>query len=143
MVILFSLAGALAIFQRMMEEVLQDISEAQVFINDISIGAPTFYQLCNLLDQVFAQLTEYNLCLSKKKCITFVNKLTLLGIIVTAQGISVDPKWLADIRQIPEPYNVCEVCSLLSVFGFCWHFILGYATLTALLYLLLQKNQLF
>lgn len=94
----FGLAEVSAIFQRMMKEILQGISGAQVFINDISIGALTFYQLCDLLDQVFAQLTEHNLCLSKKKCITFVNKLTLLGMIVTAQGISVDSKRLADIQ---------------------------------------------
>lgn len=100
---LFGLAGALATFQHMMEEVLSSIPKAQAFINNISMGTPTFKKLVVILEKVFAQLAYHNLCLSQKKCVVFVNEINLLGIIVSNQGIALDPKQLVDIQHLLEP----------------------------------------
>lgn len=60
-----------------------------------------------------------------------------------SQGISIDPKWISSIEQIPEPCNVHQVHLLLGVFSFCQSFISGYSKITAPLYKLLKKGELF
>lgn len=140
---LFGLAEASATFQQMIEEVLASIPEAQTFINNISMGVLTFESLLATLDWVLERLHLHNLHLLQKKCIVFINKVNLLGIIIFNQGISVDPKQLADIQCIPELSNVQQVQFLLGVFRFCWNFIPRYAEIAMPLYLLLKKNQLF
>lgn len=139
----FGLAGASGTFQRMMEEVLETVPEAQAYIDDISVEAPTFQKLLELLGSVLQRLADNNLRLLQKKCVVFVNEITLLGMKISAQGISIDSTRLADIQLIPEPCNTQQVRSLLGVFSFCRSFIPGYTELAALLHQLLKKNQLF
>lgn len=93
----FGLAGAPRTFQCMMEEVLVDILKAQAFIDNISIRALTFHKLLLLLEKVLNCLKIHYLCLSHKKCIVFTQEITLLGIIISNQEISIDSNRLAAI----------------------------------------------
>ena len=66
--------------------------------------------------------------------------MSFLGHIVSAEGISVDPKKTEKVRDWPEPKNSDDVRSFLGLATYFRKFIPGFASMAAPLYVLMRKD---
>ena len=57
------------------------------------------------LKQIFERCRKYGISLNPKKCVFVVLDRKLLGHIISKKGISIDPKRIKAITQIPFPHN--------------------------------------
>ena len=64
----FSLKGAPATFQRLMDQVLRGLESADAYIDDIEINSPDWESHIRHLREVFARLAEAGLTARPKKC---------------------------------------------------------------------------
>jgi hypothetical protein len=67
---LFGLTNALGTFQRMMDDVFEELSleAGRNYINDIIIGLETFEEHLEALEKVFQQLEKAGLKIKPQKC---------------------------------------------------------------------------
>lgn len=88
----FGLCNAPATFQRLMECVLSGLNFeiCLLYIDVIIVFSETFDQHIDRLSTVLDKLQSANLKISPKKCSLFQKKVSFLGHIVSADGISTD-----------------------------------------------------
>ena len=72
-----------------------------------------------------------------------MDKVALLGHIISAEGISVDPQKIEGIVNWKPPTNVYEVCSFLGLGGYYRKFVEGFSKIATPLTNLLKKDQKF
>lgn len=89
----FGLCNAGAIFERLMERVLSNLSwkVCLVYLDDIIILSKDFKEHLDNLRQVFTRLEQANLKMNPKKCILLQKEVSFLGHIVNENGIATDP----------------------------------------------------
>ena len=89
----FGLSNAPAVFQRLMNMVMQGLTweACLVFLDDIIVISSTVEQHLKRLDAVFQRLKTANLKLKPSKCRLFQIKVKFLGSVVSADGIEPDP----------------------------------------------------
>ena len=80
-----------------------------VYLDDIFIYSRTEAEHKKLLEEVFRRLQKYKLYLKATKCNLFLEKVSFLGHIVTAEGLSVDPSKIDVVGSWPTPRSVKEV----------------------------------
>lgn len=88
----FGVSDANEAFQRMMEQILFGIIGVRISIDDVIVHAATMKELVSRLRKVFERCREYNLKLNRSKCEFGVSQISVLGHIVSADGIKPDPK---------------------------------------------------
>ena len=88
----FGLSDASEAFQKMMEKILFGVEGVRISIDDVIIHAPTMAELVKRLQQVFEQCRQYNLKLNKVKCEFGVSQISVLGQVVSANGIQSRPR---------------------------------------------------
>ena len=74
----FGVASALGVLQRIMESILQGITQVSVYL-DIQITGQTETEHLRRLDEVLARLEESELCLNWNKCIFIAKSVSYLG----------------------------------------------------------------
>jgi len=93
------------IFHDMMHTIMED------YVDDILEKSLTRGHLV-VLDKIFNRLEQFNVCLNPKKCVFRVTSGKLLGYIVSANGIKVDPAKVKAIMEMPPPKNLTQLRSL-------------------------------
>src|SRR5690606_35886550 len=78
-----------------------------------------------------------------EKCDFFVTKTNFLGFIISENGVSMDPKKVAAVREWPTPKNVKDVQSFLGFTNFYRRFIENYAKKCLKLFNLTRKDAKF
>ena len=73
----YGISASLAIFQRKMEELLQNVPQASVYIDDVIVAEETEEKLIQVLDALSSIFEEAGLRLNKKKCQFLVTSVTL------------------------------------------------------------------
>ena len=81
------LLGAPASFQRLMEKVVEDIHNTQVYIDDLLCHSADRPEQLVLLDQVLARLTHHGINMNLNKCVCGSPQVTYLGFELTPEGI--------------------------------------------------------
>ena len=101
----FGLVNAPSTFQRLMESVLAGLTGERciVYIDDIVVPGATFEQHLTNLREVFTCLRSANLKLKPKKCNLAGREVEYLGYVVSADGLSTDPKKVESVRAFPVP----------------------------------------
>jgi len=125
----FGLSDASEAFQKMMEKMLFGIEGVRISIDDVVIHAPTMAELAKRLRQVFEQCRQFNLKLNKGKCEFGVRQISILGHVVSANGIEPDPTKTEAIKATPPPENVSDLRSFLGTCGYVAKFIPNYANI--------------
>ena len=132
--------GAPAAFQRLMDTMLEGISGAKTYIDDITAFTQCFDSQLEVLRQVLERVREYQIKLNPEKCSFCVPEIICLGQCVNAQGISpVDSKVQA-IVDLPLPQTARAVKGFLGMIGFYRKFIKDFAKLAAPLELLTRRG---
>jgi len=128
----FGLTNAPAMFQRVMDAVLDGLDRDKVFVylDDIITVTDTWEEHLELLEQVFQRLEAYGMVIKLEKCELGVEESILLGYKVDGDGIHVDPKKVDAIQKVPLPRTVRELVSFINMAGWYRRFIPRYAAVT-------------
>ena len=129
----FGLCNSPATFQKMMNEIFHDMSDVcMVYIDDLMIFTTKDNQEEHdrVVLEVLKQLCDNDLFVKPKKCHFRVTEVDFLGMIVSCDGIKMDPEKVNVILKWPEPTNVKQVHALLSLGNFYRHFIKDYAIIS-------------
>jgi len=86
--LVFGVTSSPAIFQRTMDNLLQNIPHVAVYLDDILVTGKTEEEHLQNLDQVLKTMKEAGLRLKRSKCVFQVSSVTYLGHRISAQGLS-------------------------------------------------------
>jgi transposase InsO family protein len=141
----FGMANSPSTFERLMEIVLSGLQYkiCVLYLDDILTFSTSVDQMIENLEEVFQRFKKANLKLKPSKCKLFQRSVDFLGHVVSAEGVSCDPKKIEAVQNWPKPKNVKDVRSFT---GFCQYyrkFVKGFSTIAAPLYALTQKNAKF
>ena len=141
----FGLSNAPAVFQRLMNLVMQGLTweACLVFLDDIIVMSSTFEQHLERLNAVFNRLRSANLKLKPSKCKLFQLKVKFLGSVVSEKGIEPDPDKLTAISEWPVPKNLTEVRSFVGLASYYRRHVEGFSDIAKPLSELTKKNQPF
>ena len=110
----FGISSAAEIFQNVIRETLEGIDGAINISDDILVFGKTLQEHDQNLKAVFQRLREKGLTLNKRKCKFRKDKLEFFGYVFSKDGISPDPKKVADVVNLQTPSTASGVRSLLG-----------------------------
>ncbi|KIM51526.1 hypothetical protein SCLCIDRAFT_33384 [Scleroderma citrinum Foug A] len=142
----FGLCNSPATFQKMMNEIFHDMSDVcVVYIDDLMIFTEKDNQEEHdrIMLEVLRWLCDNDLFVKPEKCRFRVTEVDFLGMIVSRNGIKMDPEKVNAILKWPEPTNVKQVRAFLGLGNFYRRFIKDYAIISRPMVDLTCKDVLF
>ena len=136
----FGVASAPAIFQRMIENILQGLKRVCVYIDDILVIGTSEDDHLKNLDEVLQRLKNAGLRLKKEKCNLMLPEVQYLGHKISAKGLEPTDKKIRAIREAPTPQNVTQLRSFLGAINYYCKFLPNLANNLSPLYKLLQHH---
>ena len=137
----FGIPSAPAIFQRLMDTILQGIPGVVCYIDDILVTGKDQEEHLQNLNEVFSLLEKHGFRLKREKCTLLAKSVEYLGHSITKDGISALPDKVEAIAKAPQPTNVQELRSFLGLLNYYGKFIRNLATILHPLNQLLQTNR--
>ena len=134
--------AAAEIFQHAISQILADIEGAINISDDIIVFGKTQGDHDRTLNQlqVLQKVSGNNLTLNAKKFEFNKSSLQFFGFILSDGSVKPDPKKVEDIQTLAPPTNTKELRSILGMTGYSSRFIQKYATITAPLRELIDRN---
>ncbi|KAA3677466.1 uncharacterized protein DEA37_0014526 [Paragonimus westermani] len=136
----FGVKCAPAIFQQIMDTMLNCLAFAVSYMDDIIIVSPSPDEHKTHLEQVFNRIHEYGFTLRKQKCEFFLPQIKYLGFIVDCNGRRPDPAKISAIKDLPSPTNRVQLQSFLGLVNYYNSFVPNMHQLRAPLNNLLRKD---
>ncbi|PKU85169.1 RNA-directed DNA polymerase [Dendrobium catenatum] len=129
----FGLCNAPATFMRLMNEVLKDFINnfCVVYFDDILVYSTSLEDHTQHLCSIFQALRRHQLFLNHAKCEFATSTVYFLGFIISAAGITTDPRKVAAIVDWPPPRSLFDVRSFHGLANFYRRFIRGFSILMA------------
>lgn len=125
----FGVASAPAIFQKLMDSVLQDIQGVACYIDDILVSSADEEGHLQILEEVFTRLEKHGFKLKLEKCEFLMPHIEYLGHVVSKEGIHPVPSKVEAIVNAPAPANVKQLRSFLGLINYYGKFIPNLSTL--------------
>lgn len=75
------------------------------------------------LGQVLRRITYHNLKVKITNCSFCQKQVELLGLIISKDGVSIDPKQITTIAEVPRPNPPTELGSFLGLCGYYRNFV--------------------
>ena len=138
----FGLCNAPSTFQRLIDNVLGQLkwSIALVYLDDTIVFSKTFEEHLVNLALVFNAFRKSGLTLKPTKCKFAESKLDFLGHIISADGVSVNPKKVNVVKNFPQPKTVKDIQSFVSLCSYFRKFIENFSKIAQPLLRLTQKG---
>ena len=140
----FGLTNAPATFQQFMNDHFNEYSEfVSAFLDDLLIYSQNMKEHREQVKLVLSRLREMGLRLDILKCEFHVTEVKFLGLVVTPDGVKMDPKKVAQIKSWTKPKNGKDLKGIRGFLGFVnfyRRFIKGFAKIARPLYNLLMKE---
>ena len=130
-------------FQRVMSSVLKGVSGVQSYLDDLIVFGSTPEEHDRALAAVLQRLKDYNIQLNMDKCKMRQSSVTYLGLIVSKEGLKVDPDRIKSVAEAAAPTSREELQSFLGVVGYYAKFVPDFATVVEPLRQLLRGCQAF
>ena len=127
------LCNSPATFQKMINEIFHNMSDVcVVYINDLMIFMTTDSQEEHdrIMLEVLRRLRDNDLFVKPEKCRFRVTEVDFLGMIVSRNGIKMEPEKVNAVLKWPEPTNVKQVRAFLRLGNFYRCFIKDYAIIS-------------
>ena len=123
------LLGCPASFQRLMEKVLDGITNIIVYIDDVIIHTATHEHHLQVLDQVLTKLEEQQLKINLAKCFFGNTEVAYLGFVLTPEGIRPGREKLQLLSDMPPPNNLRQVRQFIGLCNFFRNHIKDFASI--------------
>ena len=123
----FGLVNALAIFCRMVRQLLYDVNYVDAYVDDIVPHTVTWYDHVHTLRQVLQKLRQHGLTAKPSKCEIRHAKLDLLAHVVGGGSIQPQGRKIEKIMEMRKPGTKKELRSFLGTIGFYQKYIHQYA----------------
>jgi hypothetical protein len=142
---LFGLINALAYFMNLMNKVFMEELDkfVIVFMDNILVYSWSAEEHGHHLRIVLEKLRAHLLYGKFKKCEFWLQKVSFLEHIMTAEGVAVDPERVTAIANCKRPTTVTEIQSFLGLANSYRRFIEGFSKIARPMTMLLQKDQKF
>jgi hypothetical protein len=114
-----------------------------VFIDDILIFSKTMEEHEEHLRMVLEKLRSNQVYAKFNKCEFWLTKVTFLGHVISAGGVSVDPSEVKDALNWMPPTTISEIRSFLGLVGYCHRFIKDFSKIAKPMMKMLEKNKAF
>ena len=127
-VLCFGVSNAPSTFQAVMNAALAPVlgKSAMVYMDDILVFSKTQAEHAGHLEEVLKLLKQHQLYAKMSKCSFAQPQTNFLGHVISADGISVDPRKIAILKKWPRPTSADQVRSFLGLATyfrkFCKHF---------------------
>lgn len=138
----FGLANAPSSFHNYINDTLRGYLDefCTAFIDDILIFSKTLEEHQEHVKKVLKRLSEAGLQIDIKKCEFHVSSVKFLGLIVTTEGIKMDPAKLEAIITWPTPKNVKDIFRFIGFINFYRRFIKNFGSIVMPLTDLMKKD---
>ena len=124
----FGLKSAAQTFQRLMDTVLQELSCAFVYLDDILVASSSDQEHLQDIREVCSRLQDSGLVIKLKKCLFGQRSLDFLGHQVSQFGSIPLPEKLKAITDFPKPSTIKGLQEFLGMINFYHRFILHAAS---------------
>ena len=136
----FGLSNAPAVFQELMNIVLQGCEEfSTAYLDDILIFSSSIEEHLKHIQTVFDRIREHGLKLKLKKCTFFETETEYLGFIISKEGVKPDSKKVEAIKTLPRPKNVRQVRGFIGMCSYYRRFIPNFSAIAEPLLRLIRK----
>lgn len=145
LVLPFVLSNGPASFQAYINHALRGLLDnfCTAYMDDILIYSDNIDEHRKHVKIVLQRLRESGLQLDISKCSFETTQVTYLGLIVSTQGILMDPKKVACVQEWPTPRSVRDVQAFLGFSNFYRRFIPAFSRIAAPLTNLTRKDAVF
>ena len=133
------MAPASEICQREIERILYGLPCVRNISDDIIIGAKSPEEMLEMLEKTLQRLRLHGITVNKSKCKFFQSKVTYMGHVLSADGLSPDPIKVEAMTALKSLTCAKEVRSFLGTITYCVSFIPNLASLTESLRQLIKK----
>jgi hypothetical protein len=141
----FGLTNAPAYFMYLMNKVFMEYLDKfiVVFIDDILIFSKMVEEYEEHLRLVLEKLRSNQLYAKFSKCEVWLTKVTFLGHVISAGGVSVDPSKVKDVLNWMPPTTASEIWSFLGLARYYRRFLKDFSKIAKPMMKLLEKNKAF
>ena len=138
----FGLTSAPTAFMDLMNRVFPPYLDrfVIVFINDILLYSGSSEEHSEHLRIVLQTLRERQLHSKLSKCQFWLNRVALLGHVISVEGVSLDPKKIEAVVNWKPPKNVLKVRSFLGLAGYYRKFVERFSKIATPLTKLTRKD---
>jgi hypothetical protein len=145
LVLPFGLTNAPATFMHMMQLLFKDQLDdfVIVFLDDILIFSKNYADHVKHVEKVLSILKENKLYAKESKCEFFKERVSFLGHVISADGVSMDESKVSAIKDWPVPASVHDVRSFLGLAGYYRKFVKDFSKIASPLSELMKKDNSF
>jgi len=136
----FGVSSAPAIFQRIIDNLLQGIPQLCVYLDDSLVTSKSTEEHLKNLEEVLSRLRNASMRLKRSKCAFLLPQVEYLGHRISERGLQPTTQKLRAIMEAPAPNNVSQLKSFLGMINYYSKFLPNLSTQLAPLYSLLQKK---
>jgi hypothetical protein len=138
----FGLMNARATFQRAMDIAFvgEKYKFVLIYLDDITVYSSSHEEHLKHLKRVFLKCRQFGISLNPKKSQFSLRKGKLLGHIVSAEGVMIDPARVEEIQKLSLPRSKKDIQSLLGKINFVRRFVPNFAELVKHITCMLKKG---
>ena len=137
----FGVASAPAIFQRVMENLLQGLPHIVVYLDDILVTGRSKDEHIRNVAEVLRHLETAGMRVKREKCAFMLEEVEYLGHTITVQGLRPTAEKTRAIVDAPAPCDITQLKSFLRLINYSSKFLPQLSNTLAPLYGLLQKKK--
>lgn len=135
----FGISSAPEVMQRINTKIFGDIG-VEIYYDDIIVAGRNNTEHDDILKKVIERARKYNVKFNKNKIQYKLDHVKYVGLIVSQEGIKVDPDNVKAILELKEPNNVKQLQKFLGMCNYLSKFIPHYSINTEPLRNLLKKD---
>ena len=125
----FSVASAPAMFQKIMDTILQGIPNVICYIDHILITGKDDATHLKSLEEVLSRLEDQGVRIKQEKCNFLQESVEYLGHLISSEGIRAIPSKVKAVVEAPPPKNVNQLRSFLGFINYYGKFIPNLASI--------------
>ena len=127
-------------FAKFGTQMFYDLDFCEIYYDDNIVFSKTFDEHVTHLEAVLKRFMDYNVRLNPEKCHFFKKQVKILGHLVNASGISMNPEKIQAIMQMQIPANITQLELFVGLVSYYRKFIRGCAEICGPLHKLTHKD---